>query len=265
MNFTETGRTRFEIRSRLCGVPLRIEPLFWSSVAVLGIRYYADPEAGSLGYFIFWIAAVLGCVLLHALGQAGVGRLFGMRGEIVLYSLGSQILGLDKLSRCWRRTAVLLAGPMVQFVLVACIWGLTAIPFPKTLGDWGWQSPIANGVAILVRIALAWGLLNIAPLWPLAGGRIALDVGETLFGRKGKTSALVLSLAFTAILSVWVVFEMSWRLENRYDPLYSIYLLEGIIQLFFCFVLWLQSFKALWPGENSTPEFAPSTSTRPVR
>jgi stage IV sporulation protein FB len=263
MNLPEPYRTRFEIRGRLCGIPLRIQPLFWSSVAVLGIRYYADPEAGSLGYFTFWIVGVLGCVLLHALGQVGIGRFFGMRGEIVLHGLGSQILAVESLSRCWQRIVVLLAGPIVQLLLVGCIWGLTAFPFPSTLSDWGWQTPIATGAVILVRISLAWGLLNILPLWPLAGGRIALDVGQTLLGRTGRVLAQVLSLAVTGILIVWVVLEMSLHLENRYDPGYLMHLEEGIIRLLFCFVLWTMSFKALWPAENTTPVIAQTASKSP--
>lgn len=258
MNLPDPAPTTADIRVKICGVPLWIHPLFWLSVAALGIRYYADPEGGSLGYFTFWILAVLGSVLLHTFCQAFVGRLFGMRGEIVLYGLGSLILGVDKLSRCWRRVIVLLVGPMVQFVLLGCIWGLaTFVPFPATLINWGWQTPIATGAEILVRINLAWGLLNILPIWPLVGGRIALDVGDSLLGRKGRTAAMVLSLIVTATLSVWVVFEMSWRMNNPFDPRYFIYLEEGLIRLLFFFILWLRSFKALWPENVSNQESAP--------
>jgi stage IV sporulation protein FB len=247
MNLPEPNPSRYDLHGRLCGVPLRIHPFFWSSVAALGIRYYADPEAGSLGYFAFWFAAVLGCVLLHALSQIFVGRLFGMRGAIVLYSLGSLISGVDNLPQCWQRVVVPLAGPIAQFVLVGCIWGLAVIfPFPVTLSDWGYQAPIATGAAMLVRINLHWGLLNVLPLWPLAGGRISVDVGETLGGRTGRIAALILSLVVIALISVWAVFETSWYLNFRYDPRYVLHLEEGIVWLLFCFVLWTRNFAALW-------------------
>jgi Zn-dependent protease len=147
-----------------------------------------------------------------------------------------------------------LAGPTVQLVLLGGVWGLTAIPFPKTLIDWGWQTPVATGALILVQINLTWGLLNIVPLWPFVGGRIAVDVGETALGKTGRVISLVLSLAVTSIVSVWIVFEMSLHLNNRFDPNYLIHLEEGIIRLLFCFVLWTISFKALWPVENSLHE-----------
>jgi Zn-dependent protease len=254
MNSLEPSQTKFDLRGRFFGVPLRVHPFFWSSAAALGIRYYADPEGGSLGYFAFWIAAVLACVLLHAFGQACMGRLFGMRGGIVLYGLGSHISGVKGLSRCRQRVIVLSAGPIVQAALIGCILGLTEIPFPAILSDWGWQTPVATGAVMLVQLNIAWGLLNILPLWPFAGGRIALELGETILGKKGRAIALVLSLATAAIMSVWVALEMSRHLSNRYDPNYLIHLEEGSIRLLFCFILWTKSFKALWTGTESRPQ-----------
>jgi hypothetical protein len=222
------------------------------SAAALGIRCYVDPEDGSLGYFAFWIVAALMCVLLHAFGQALVGRLFGIRCGIVLDGLGGQIVGVESLPRLWQRVSVLLAGPVVSFLLVAGIWAaIELIPFPRFLIDWGWQSPIATGALMLVRINLAWGLLSISPIWPLSGGRIAVDAGETLLGRKGRIAAMILSLVVTALLTVWIVFEMSWHLNFRYDPLYLLHLQECLIWLVFCFALWILGFKAVWSAHES--------------
>ncbi len=256
MNLPEPSPTSFDLRVHLCGVPLRIHPLFWFSIAILGLRYYADPEAGGIGYFAFWMSAVLTSVLLHALGQVFVGRLFGMRGGIVLYGLGSMILDVDSLPRCWQRVVVFLAGPFVSFLVVGCIWGLAEIPFPATLSDWGWQTPVATCADILVRINLAWGFLNVLPLWPLVGGRIAFTVSEALLGRKGQIVAAVLSLGMTGLLSVWVVLEMSRHLEFHYDPRYLLHLEEFSILLLFCFLLWLRSFRLLWPENASNRETA---------
>ena len=179
-----------------------------------------------------------------------------MRGGIVLYGLGSLITGVDSLPRCWQRALVLLAGPLVQLLLVAGIWGLTdLIPFPAPLIEWGWQTPVATGLAILGRIALGWGLLNLLPLWPLAGGRIASDVGESLWGIRGRVAAVILSLGVTTVLSVWVVFEMGWHLNQRYDPRYLLYLEESGVLLLFCFLLWLRSFRILWPENAFAPKF----------
>ena len=111
MNVPEPSQSRYDLAWRMCGVPVRITPLFWAASVLLGLRYYLDPEKGSLGYFAFWMAAVLASVLAHQFGQVLVGRLFGMRGEVVLFGLGGRTLGLAGLQRRWQRVVVLLAGP----------------------------------------------------------------------------------------------------------------------------------------------------------
>jgi stage IV sporulation protein FB len=251
MKLQEPGQTSFDLRGRLCGVALRIHPFFWTSTVLLGSRYIADPEAGSVGYFAFWMMAALVCVLLPALAQAFLGRCFGARLGIVLYGLGSQLTGVESLPHSWKRVATFLAGPIVSSLLVAAIReAIELIPFPAFLVDWGWQAPIATGAAILVHLNLWWCLLSILPVWPLTGGQVAVNVGETFLGRAGRNATLVLSLVTVAILSLLVVFETSGRLSFHFDPRYVLYLQEGIVWLAFCFVLWLRGFKVLWEGKH---------------
>jgi Zn-dependent protease len=249
MKELQPKQTAFDLRFRLGGVPIRIHPLFWVASALLGIRDYADPEVGGLGCFAFWMAAVLVSVLLHELGHVCVGRLLGMRGEVVLYSLGSLTLGLDTLPRRRQRLAVLLAGPLVGLLIVAGVWGITWLPFPAALREPRWQTPIATGLAIVVWINLYWALLNLLPLWPLDGGRMACEIGEGLFGRRGVTAALVLSLVVAGLLAVWVMVQMSWLLNFRYDPRYTLLMEHWAVVLLFCFLFWVRGFGALWPAE----------------
>ena len=165
--------------------PIRVTPLFWFSSPRFGPRYYAYPEQGSLGYFLFWMVAVFVSVLLHEAGHIFVGRLFGMHSEVVLSALGGTTLGFHALLRRWQRLVVLLAGPAIQFHVVAAIWGITYIPFPQIFWDWGWETWIANGLAILFWINFYWALLNVVPLLPLDGGRMACEIGEAILGRRG--------------------------------------------------------------------------------
>ena len=205
MNVPEPSETGFDLRWRMCSVPVRINPLFWASAVLLGLRYYLDPEAGGLGYFLFWMAAVLASVLAHQFGQVMVGRLFGMRGEVVLFGLGGRTLGLAGLQRRWQRVLVLLAGPVANALIAAAVTALTLAPFPAALHKWGWASFIGNGAAIVVRINVFWAVLNLLPLWPLDGGQIVCEVGEGLLGRRGLVTALVLSLAVAVLLAREVV------------------------------------------------------------
>jgi stage IV sporulation protein FB len=245
MKTPEPQHTRFDLHGLLFGVPIRIQPLFWVSSALLGIRYYSDPEGGGVGYFAFWMLAALGSVLLHEYGHVLVGRFFGLRGGIVLGGLGGQTTGLDTLPRRWQRVIVLLAGPLVQLLILAGLWAITAVPFPEALG--GWATAVATAVAMVGRLNAYWALLNLLPLWPLDGGRIACELGEGLLGRRGVAAALWLCLAATAALSVLLVLDLSWRLEFlRYDPRYVLNLQQFGVLLLFCFLLWIRSFRALW-------------------
>jgi len=238
--------TPWDLRCRLGGVPVRISPLFWVSSAVLGTRYYADPEAGGPGYFAFWMAAVLVSVLLHNLGQAWVGQCLGIRSEVTLHGLGGLTLGIPDRERRWQRLVVLLAGPAVNLLILAAVAGLTLLPFPDALRAWGWAPPVATGMAILVWINVSWAVLNLIPLWPLDGGQIAYELGERLFGRGGRVAALGLSIVVAGILAVWVTVRLSWNLNFPFDPRYALRLENDLILLVYCFLLWLGSVRALW-------------------
>jgi stage IV sporulation protein FB len=261
MKVPEPGHTRFDLRWRLGGVPVRINPLFWLAAALLGLKYYLDPEAGGPGYFLFWMAAALLSVLAHQFGQVLAGRLFGLRGEVVLFGLGGRTLGIDDLPRRRQRVLVLLAGPLVNGLIVAAVLGLTYTPFPTVFLDWGWAPAIATGAAILVRINLYWALLNLVPLWPLDGGRSACAIGEGLLGRRGLGAALGLSLILAGGLGVWVTLEMSREIsrheQSPFDQRYVLHLTEFTILLLFCFLLWMLSFRALWPAEPDNKEPTP--------
>jgi stage IV sporulation protein FB len=249
MKHLEPQHNRFDLRCRLAGVGVRVTPLFWLSSAILGIRYLADPNGGSLGYFLFWMTAVLVSVLLHELGHVLACRLFGLQPEVVLSGLGGVTLGIDELKRPWQRLVTLLAGPAMGFLIVAGIWGITFIPFPQVLRDWGWDTSIATGIAILLWINLYWSVLNVVPLWPLDGGRMACEIGEGLFGRKGRVAGVVLSIITAGLLAVGLVIQLSWHLRFPYDPRYLLYLEQFIVLLMYAFLLWLRGFRELWPDQ----------------
>jgi hypothetical protein len=253
MKGLEPRPTAFDLRLRLFGVSIRIHPLFWVASALLGIGVYADPQTGGLGCFAFWMAAVLVSLLLHELGHVGVGRLLGMRGEVVLYSLGGLTLGIDTLPRRRQRLAVLVAGPLVGFLILGAVWGITWLPFPDSLREPRWQTTIATALAIVVWINLYWSLLNLWPLWPLDGGRMVCEIGEGLFGRRGRIAGLILCLVGAGLLAVWVMVQMAWLLQFTYDPRYILFMEQWAVLLLFSFLFWVHTFRALWTEEGAAP------------
>jgi Zn-dependent protease len=255
MPLTEPRRMRWELHGRLLGADLRIRPLFWVSCALLGVIYYQDPEIrdqiGGVAAFFLWMAAVLVSMVLHELGHALAARLCRVPVRIVVSGLGDQLFGLEGLKR---GPVVLIAGagPLANLLLLGVLWGITALPLPMDrLGPEGLRF-LVNSVWLLLMINAFWGLLNLLPLWPLDGGRIAVELGLALLGRHGQTLALLLSLFVTLLLMIFVVMWMWVTLANRFDPHYPVYFVYFCIMALYCYAFWLSGFRALW-GDPEPP------------
>ncbi len=253
MNVPEPPQSRFDLRWRLAGASWRINPFFWLSGALLGLRYYADPEAGSLGYFAFWMAVVLLSVLAHHFGQVLVGRLFGLKGEVVLSGLGGLTLGISALPARSQRLVVLLAGPLLNALLAALVLAVTWFLAGLGVRNWGWAEPIVNGLVIACLVNAFWALVTVLPLWPLDGGQMACEIGQALFGRRGNALALGLSILVAGLLAVLVTLVLSQDLDRRFDPRYALNLERDCVLLLFCFLFWVRGVTALWPAHSETP------------
>lgn len=261
MLLSEPQPSRWDLHGRLFGAEVRIRPIFWASCVILGLPYYQYPDIGGIGPFCFWVAAVLVSLLAHETGHLLVARFFGARPRSVLSGLGGQVYGLDELKR-WQRMLVLLAGPLVNLLLFGILWLATSEGTPLPVARLGpaWSTFIANAVFVSMLMNALWCLLNVLPLWPLDGGRIALEIGEALAGRRGQTLALLLSLLTCLLMTVSVVVWARRTLTNRFDPRYRIYLTFFGIMALYCYVFWLVAFRALWG--DSPPLDEPSKSDR---
>ena len=240
---------RWELHGRLLGAEFRIRPLFWVSCVLVGVIYYQDPRAGGLAAFCFWLAAVLTSFVVHELGHVLVARFFGVVPHVVLSGLGGQVYGLDQLTR-GRRVLVLLAGLLGNLLILALLWAVTA--YPSVLGqlDEDQLSFVGNAVEMLMLANALWVLLNVLPLWPLDGGRIAVEIGETLLGRRGRTVALLLSLLVCVLMTIYVLAWMRLNLTNRFDERYRVHLIFFGVMSLYCYAFWLTTFRALWGEED---------------
>ena len=247
MLLPEPPSNRWELHWRMFGAEVRIRPIFWASCVLLGLPYYQYPEIGGMGAFWFWIAAVLVSLLAHETSHILVARLFGVRPRSVLSALGGQVYGLDELKR-WQRVLVLLAGVLGNLLIYGILWLATSERTPLPVARLGreWSTFIGNAVVVSMMINALWGLLNVLPLWPLDGGRIAVEVGDALLGRRGQTLALLLSLAVCLLLSLSVVGWARLSLIDRFDRRYRIYLSLFCIMVLYCYIFWLVTFRALW-------------------
>lgn len=259
MRLSEPRPGRWELHGRILGADFRVRPLFWVSCALLGVIYYQHPKArteiGGVAAFFLWIVAILVSMVAHEIGHVLAARWFGVRARIVVSGLGDQVFGVDGLSR-WRRVLIALAGPLVNVLLFGVFWAITSRPLPVEQMEYGWRVFLGHSAWLLMWINSFWCLLNLLPLWPLDGGRIAVELGTALFGRRGQTLALLLSLAASALLTFFVILWMRISLINPFDVRYPIYFTYFCILTLYCYAFWLSAFRALWgdpSSENKSP------------
>ena len=216
MLLSNAAPTPYDVRFKLLGVPVRIAPMFWLVCVLLGGR----PE---LAETAIWMVAVLVSVLVHELGHALVQRAFGGTPEIVLYALGGYASAPGVRDSWWRQVLISLAGPLAGFALAGLVFaGVSATGGPQTrLGR--------IAVGDLLWINVWWGVLNLAPVWPLDGGRIARELGTQFFKPSvGVVASLWLSMltaiglatyAFARTGSLWSVALFGMLAYQSYETL----------------------------------------------
>jgi Zn-dependent protease len=190
--------TPFDLRFRLFGVDVRVHPLFWLMSVILGWNLTVNPVISDNGMLdlAVWVLACFLSILLHEFGHIWMGQVFDSHGYIVLHGMGGLAIPSRAL-RSWRHILVSAAGPAVQLVLWAALFGLVYAgyrPEPRT--------PLALLLWILLTINLYWPLLNLLPIWPLDGGQITREAFAMVSPRQGVIAALYLSLGVSAVLAV---------------------------------------------------------------
>jgi stage IV sporulation protein FB len=215
----EPNETPYDLRFSLFRIPVRVHPLFWLLAAILG---YPTLRQGPQ-YLIAWIVLVFVSILIHELGHVWMGMAFGSQGRIILYSFGGLAVGSNQVRHRWQRILVLFAGPLAGFVLVAIALAAQELRAPG-MGRL-YLTLIARMFGIPLEIELparmphlsvmeqflmselcfiniAWGLLNLLPIWPLDGGQISRQALEGVSPRNGAFVALSISAALAALLAV---------------------------------------------------------------
>jgi membrane-associated protease RseP (regulator of RpoE activity) len=188
------AETQFDLKFRLLGVPVRINPFFWGVAAFMGWR------DNNLPLVLLWVLCVLLSILVHEYGHALMSRAFGCTPSIVLYGMGGLCYSQGERQSPRERLAVVFAGPGAGFLLLGLVMFLGTLVFGITpsghvqaagsIVGFGDSGEVATKIArilgdqtagqfafdsyrFLVFINLYWGLLNLLPIWPLDGGQAA--------------------------------------------------------------------------------------------
>jgi Zn-dependent protease len=232
--FYEPAPTSADLHFRLFGVPVRVSPMFWLVAVVLGLNTGGPTPPAEL---IVWIAAVFVSILVHELGHAFLQRRFGGHPWITLHGMG----GLASCNDCDRRPSsqvlISLAGPGAGFLFaLALALGLRAtgtgvglVPgrdLDAVLARFGavyplrlpfstlYWTPLASSIAnnlvhSLFFINILWGLVNLLPVYPLDGGRVAREMATIRDAPSGIVWSLRLSMATAIGMALFAAF--AWR------------------------------------------------------
>jgi Zn-dependent protease len=212
--FFEPTETPYDLRWRMLGTDIRVNPWFWLMTVILG---WSLGRTLGLQYLLVWVACVFVSILVHEFGHVLMGRAFGTDGHIVLYSFGGLAVGSSALAKRWQRIAVYFAGPGAGFLLLGVVLFLVRdgvyfrwdefehSPWPRFRGLASLPKPANAAVGFLIWINLAWGFLNLLPIWPLDGGRICVDFLDGLSRENGAKAGYMISMILAALLALHAV------------------------------------------------------------
>ncbi len=216
--FGSPDHTAYDLKFRLLDIPVRVHPLFWLIMAMLG-GMHGQP----LRSVLIFIACAFVSILVHEFGHGLSSRWLGREpGGIVLYSMGGFCYYDYQHQAPWKRVVVLLSGPGAGFglfslVLVALKAGYGIDPMDslasigvgngsiKGFAKMGphLSMPMIEIIQTLLWINLWWGLFNLLPIWPLDGGQITATVLGALNPVNGVRWGHVVSLLTAGGFAVW--------------------------------------------------------------
>jgi Zn-dependent protease len=157
--------TRIEI-GRIAGIPIHLDMFFVLVLLIFTFPYFTagSTQAMSAGFII--VVGIMLSILLHELGHAFAGRLFGANvSHIELTGLGGVAQFERSLpSSVFARTVIYLAGPAVNLAL----WfGFDALTGEAVQSG---KSMLAVPFAVLAWVNFALLVFNLMPAYPLDGG-----------------------------------------------------------------------------------------------
>lgn len=153
------------IHFSILGIPVRVEPWFWITMALIGGGLSASSSLELMVVAVFVFAGFLS-ILVHELGHALTIRKFGLPTTITLQAFGGfATFPAGRLNRT-QSFLVTFAGPAVQFALgVALIFVYQVITIPE-------GSLFDPFIRSLIGVSLIWSILNCVPVYPLDGGQM---------------------------------------------------------------------------------------------
>ncbi len=263
MLFQQPAESSYDLRFSMFGFPTRIAWTFWLVAALLGYdlarfvdsiadRQFAAGSPGTLPLLLIWAGCIAVSILIHELGHTLAFRRFGVDSSILLYHFGGLAipLGARHPGRSAGRMShgeeliVAAAGPAFQIgsaaLLCVLVWAagyrVTAFMFMpgplagigERFGDLEFEHAATFAlVNFYVLPSILWGLLNLVPVLPLDGGRIAqsfilIGGGDPLQAKwLGVITAAVIALYSFQVGQLFLGIFFIWMGIDNYQSIQS--------------------------------------------
>ena len=175
----------------ILGIPVRVEPWFWITMAFIGGGLHATNSTDILLVLVFVFAGFLS-IMIHELGHALTIRIYGLPAAITLQAFGGYAsFPVGKLDRK-QSFVVTAAGPVLQFVFgVLLIVLVPSISIPE-------GSLFLPFLRDLIWVSIAWSILNCLPVYPMDGGQMM----AAILGPKRQHNVHLISSIVAVIIGV---------------------------------------------------------------
>ena len=186
---------------RIARIPVRLDFMFILLAGMWTWSYWSSGNTQMYSAGFVLALGLFGSILLHELGHAWAGRMFGVGTRAIeLNGLGGLCYFDRSLpARVWPRTVIGLAGPFANLVLWQAF---------EALGRWSVVS-VGPGLHVEVMLTLAWVnlmllIFNLLPAFPLDGGKVLEAWLAPLAGPAW-------SVRIVAVLGLGIAAWVAWR------------------------------------------------------
>ncbi len=201
----QVNPTPYDLYFPLFGIPVRVTPWFWLAGVFMGYPVLQDQRIDLL---LVWMLCLFVSILIHEMGHALAGKMFGWPSDVMLYHFG----GVARFYRqpgltTGRSVTVSFAGPWAGFLFYGVVVGVEYLlirgnHLPAWRPNEVWPPAPQFAIYQLKWINLYWGLVNLLPVLPLDGGRISEALFNEYRPRTGMVMCLKLSIFVGAVAAV---------------------------------------------------------------
>ncbi len=177
-------------------IPIRIQPIFWALILLLGFSY-----SGDLAITLWFGLIATVSILVHEYGHALTALAFGQQADIELVALGGLTHYRGPRLKMWQEFLITLNGPLagLSLALVAyLILIYVVIPY---------RAPLPYMIlSMTVNINIFWTLFNLLPIHPLDGGKLCSFLLQRIAGLKGLKASYFISMLLAGLLGAYCLY-----------------------------------------------------------